>query len=383
VFLVGGSIRDILLGVPTSDLDFVLEGDAPQLASMLARELGWQLVVYDRFGTATVSQVDCHIDLVSARQEAYPVPGALPQVSPGTIHDDLARRDFSINTLALPLYQPVPRTLDEHHGIDELGKGWIRALHPVSFADDPTRTLRAVRYEQRFGFVLEAASEGQLREALARGCMDAVSGDRLRHELELILKEECPGRALARAIDLGVLKAIHPALTDKSALLSLDSRSNHGHTADPMEYLAALAFPLSSRDAAGVIQRLNLPAPWARVVQDTVATKELDTQLSAPNLPDSEVCRLLDGLSSEAMAAVALVRGPDLVAQRIDHYLTSLRQVRPLLDGSSVLAMGVPEGPLVGRILEKLRAAKLDHLVESAEDERQMVRRILAGREDA
>ncbi|HEU0020558.1 MAG TPA: hypothetical protein VFR55_02635 [Dehalococcoidia bacterium] len=382
VYLVGGPIRDVLLGFPTNDLDFVLEGDAPALASMLARELGWQLAVYDRFGTATVSQGDCHIDLVTARQEVYSAPGALPDVSPGTIHDDLARRDFSINSLALPLDQLVPQPIDEHHSIDELGKGWIRTLHPLSFADDPTRMLRAVRYEQRFGFALEGDSEAHLSGALTSGYMDAVSGDRLRHELARILEEEHPGAALARAIDLGVLKAVHPALTDKAAILSLDSRSSYDHPANPMAYLAALAFPLSSRDSAEVIQRFNLPPDWAKVVQDTVEMRRLDTQLSVATLPNSGICRLLDGRSPEAMAAVALVCGPGLVSLRIDQYLTSLRQVRPLLDGGEVLAMGVSEGPLVGHILGKLRAAKLDHLVESAEDERQLVRRILAGRED-
>ncbi|PKB57121.1 MAG: hypothetical protein BZY73_04835 [SAR202 cluster bacterium Casp-Chloro-G3] len=382
VYLVGGPVRDVLLGAPTTDLDFVLEGDAPQLASELARELGWHLVVHDRFGTATVSHEDCHIDLVTARQEVYSAPGALPEVSPGTIHDDLARRDFSINTLALPLFQSVPQPIDEHHGIDELGKGLIRTLHPLSFADDPTRMLRAVRYEQRFGFALEIESKAHLRHALASGYMDAVSGDRLRHELERILAEQHPGPALARAIDLGVLKAIHPALIDQTPILSLDSRSSGDNHSSSMLYLAALAYPLSSQDAEGVIQRFNLPGHWAKVVQDTGELRQLVPQFSSATLPNSEICQLLEGRSEEAIAAVSQIGRPGVVSQRLDLYLTELCQVNPILDGDSMLAMGVTEGPLVGRILGKLRTAKLDRLVESEEDERQLVRRILAGRED-
>ena len=382
VYLVGGPVRDVLLEASINDLDFVLEGDAPNLASVLARELGWDLVVHDRFGTATVSHYDCHIDLVTARHEVYAAPGALPEVSPGTIYDDLARRDFSINTLALALSQPLPQPLDGNHGMEDLGRGLIRTLHPLSFADDPTRILRAVRYEQRFGFALTADCEARLRQALASRYMDAVSGDRLRHELERILTESRPGPALARAIDLGVLKAIHPALIERNAIVSLDSGSIDCDRLDPLSYLAALAYSLSPGEAEEVIRRFNLPAHWAEVIRDTLEMKRLETQMSVATLRNSEIYQLLDGRAEAAVAAVARIIGPGLVAQRIDQYLSVLRQVNPILDGGAVLAMGVSEGPLVGHILRKLRAAKLDHLVESEEDERQLVGRILAGRED-
>lgn len=382
VYLVGGPVRDVLLEASINDLDFVLEGDAPSLASVLARELGWDLVVHDRFGTATVSHDDCHIDLVTARHEVYAAPGALPEVSPGTIYDDLARRDFSINTLALALSQPLPQPLDENHGMEDLGRGLIRTLHPLSFADDPTRILRAVRYEQRFGFALAVDCEARLGQALASRYMDAVSGDRLRHELERILTESRPGPALARAIDLGILKAIHPALIERNAIVSLDSRSIDCDRLDPLSYLAALAYSLSPGEAEEVIRRFNLPAHWAEIIRDTVEMKRLETQMSVATLRNSGICQLLDGRAETAIAAVARIIGPGLVAQRIDQYLSVLRQVNPILDGGSILAMGASEGPLVGHILRKLRAAKLDHLVESEEDELRLVGRILAGRED-
>ena len=379
---MGGPVRDVLLEASINDLDFVLEGDAPNLASVLARELGWDLVVHDRFGTATVSHDDCHIDLVTARHEVYAVPGALPEVSPGTIYDDLARRDFSINTLALALSQPLPQPLDGNRGMEDLGRGLIRTLHPLSFADDPTRILRAVRYEQRFGFALAVDCEARLKQALASRYMDAVSGDRLRHELERILAEPRPGLALARAIDLGILKAIHPALNEKNAIVSLDSGSIDCDRIDPLFYLAALAYSLSPGEAEEVIRRFNLPAHWAEVIRDTVEMKRLETQMSAATLPNSEIFQLLDGRVETAVAAAARIIGPGVVAQRIDQYLSVLRQITPILDGGSVLAMGASEGPLVGHILRKLRAAKLDHLVESEEDERQLVGRLLVARED-
>ena len=155
MYLVGGPVRDALLGTPVKDLDFVLEGEAAEVARRLAAELGGRVVSHARFGTASLLCGDVRVDLVTARKETYPHPGALPQVSAGTISDDLARRDFSVNALAIPLAVNDPQVMDAHGGIADLRLGLIRTLHSESFVDDPTRVLRAVRYEQRLGFRIE------------------------------------------------------------------------------------------------------------------------------------------------------------------------------------------------------------------------------------
>ena len=145
IYLVGGPVRDALLGVPVKDLDFVLIGDAPELAEELASELGGAVTVHPRFGTATVEVQGDRVDMVTARKETYPHPGSLPVVSASGLEDDLARRDFSINAMALPLAGDSAPVVDPHGGLQDQGVGLVRILHPQSFADDPTTMLRAVR----------------------------------------------------------------------------------------------------------------------------------------------------------------------------------------------------------------------------------------------
>ena len=211
VYLVGGPVRDWLLGLPAKDLDFVVEGNAPELAREMASRMGGQAVVHGRFGTATLSRGDLRVDLATARRETYPAPGALPQVEPSSILDDLARRDFSINAMAAPMGGADKTLLDPKGGLEDLGRGSIRILHSRSFRDDPTRLFRAVRYEQRLGFAIEKATETLLVDAVESDCLDSVSGDRIRHELHWIFEEKEPVRTLIRANDLGLLHFLESA----------------------------------------------------------------------------------------------------------------------------------------------------------------------------
>ena len=387
LYLVGGPVRDALLGRPVEDLDFVLEGDAVGLAEAMAAEMGWQLVVHRRFGTAALTHGDSHVDLVTARRESYPTPGSLPRVVPGSIGDDLARRDFTINTLALPLgsastLQPtqhersVPTdsvVLDCHGGLADLRQGLIRTLHAKSFVDDPTRIFRAVRYEQRFGFRLEPATGEQVRSALEQRCVDAVSGDRLRHELERIFSEERPAPALKRAEELGVLAAVHPAL-DKASVAVLPE------TAPSPVYWALLVYQLTVGQAGELVRRLNASARWKKAAQDTIEVRDLESRLADPRLPTSQVFDLLAGRDEAALQAVARGCGNPAVRRRLTEFCRELRSVNPVLDGNAVVAMGVPPGPAVGDLLRRLRAARLDRLVQSEEEERGLVADFMVGR---
>ena len=384
LYLVGGPVRDAILGAQAKDLDFVLHGDAVVLARSLSEEMGWELVVHPRFGTATLTSQDAAIDLVTARWETYETPGALPRVTPGTIADDLARRDFSINALALPLFDPNPRVLDQHHGLQDLENGLVRVLHPASFSDDPTRILRAIRYEQRLGFRFQAQTEDLLRSALAHRAFDSVSGDRIRHELDKILQERSPAPVLQRASELGVFQAIHPAWSKCLDFSQVCTGLEEAFPADdllrPLAYLAALAYPLPPDAAAQVLRRLNLPGRQAAVFRDTQTLRERGPALSLPSLSKSQLFQQLDGLHETALKAVAAISPDPLIAQRLTEYLQELRFVRPALDGQAVVAMGVPPGPTVGHLIKKLRNARLDCKVQSEEEERQFVRRVLANR---
>ena len=383
-YLVGGPLRDVLLGFPVQDLDFVVEGDAPALAHSLAQELGGGITVHHRFGTATVALGDSHIDVVTARREVYPRPGDLPQVTPGTIREDLARRDFTINSLAIPLGEAHPRIIDPQGGLDDLAAGLVRILHPQSFIDDPTRIMRAVRYEQRFGFALESGTLARLGEALAAGRLDPVSGDRLRHELERTLEERDPAPALLRAARLGVLSALHPSLREGPGLERLAAcpaaTEEALRYAGPLVYLAALVYHVPSKNAPSLIRRLNLPGSWSRVVRDTLELRQREASLAEASLTPSQVYCLVYGLAEPAVAAVAVLTSLDQAARRLARYTHELVRVRPVLGGRELLEMGVPPGPQVGEILQHLRRAKLDGQVSGEDDERRLVRRMLSGK---
>ena len=377
------------MGSAIKDVDLVMVGDAPALALLLAKDTGGRVLAHSRFGTATIVLKGSRLDLATARTEIYPRPGALPQVSPGTIYDDLARRDFSINALALSLSEPQPVVLDPHRGLQDLQAGLIRILHPRSFVDDPTRILRAIRYEQRFGFRIEAETLNRLREALAQGYMSAISGDRIRHELEWIFQEGRPALALQRSIGLGVLDAIHPSfgnafdiarLTSRRSATAADPPSTRlgKRKLEPLVYLAALCYTLSPPAVRAVSHLLKLPRSWAAVARDTVSLRQLEPQLATPSLSNSAIYQLAEGLAPPSVVAVARLSDSPLVAQRLDLYLTELRYVAPVLKGDDLASLGVPQGPVVGEILQHLHQARLDQEIFSETEERQWVLKYLA-----
>ena len=370
--MVGGPVRDAVLDLPVAnDLDFVFAGDARALAAELAQELGGEVTVHSRFGTTTILVEEDRVDIVTARSEVYPFPGSLPEVSASTLDDDLARRDFSINAMALPLSEDVPEVIDPHGGLENLANQSVVTLHPGSFTDDPTRLMRAVRYEQRLGFQISETTLAEMKHTLAGGHADAVSGDRWRHEFQKIFEERRAAEMLLRAIELSVLPAIHPALTDGQGLTGLAGETH----LPPNGYLAALAMSLSAADGEDVRRRLNLPADWARVVRDTIALRESESSFDGQV---SRISRFLDGLDPNAIAAFARISEDPQVAARLRRYLDEWRLVSPALTGDDLLAMGVPPGVKIGEVLRELNVAKLDGQVSSEADERALVQQIIS-----
>ena len=383
VYLVGGPVRDLLMGMPAKDLDFVVEGDGFEVAGWLAEEVGGRVRRHPRFGTSTVFKDRDRVDFATARRETYPRPAVLPEVSPGAIGDDLARRDFSINAMAVPLGELRPGVMDLHGGLEDLRCGLLRVLHPESFADDPTRVFRAVRYEQRLGLRMEAGTRRLLDDAVARGHVTALSAARLRHELERFLEEERPVLALKRAAVLGVMSLVHPSWGDREAVARLDAVASWGrdgtpHTgAGPLVLIAALSYRLSPPEAEAVISRLSLTKDWAQVVRDVVLLVAREAELASDGLPESRIAGAVGNLRIEAVAAVCRLTNSPPVALRLERYLTGLRFLKPALSGDDLLAMGVPQGPALGHLLGRLRDAKLDGIVATEDDERGLVRRLL------
>ena len=387
-YLVGGPVRDLLLGAPVNDLDITVVGDAIALAQRWSDAGGGRLTVHRRFGTATVvDSLGRAVDLVSARCETYPRPGALPVVHPGSIADDLARRDFTINAMAIPVADlPAvaagrpPELVDPHNGRSDLDAGVIRILHSQSFRDDPTRILRAVRYAGRFSFRLADDTLARLQAALADEAMSTISGDRIRHEVARILDEPAPLPILRRAGDWGILAAIHPALGASHLPDAADTGA--GARADddamrpsPLTLLAMLVWPLSPDAGAGLAARLNAPTPWRRVIGDTARLTALLPELSAPEASPSAVCARLDGVSPHALdAAHRLLPRSAPAAAVIGRYCAEWQSVSPLLRGTDLLLLGVPAGPAVGEALRAIRRARLDGAAQTRQDEKRLAR---------
>ena len=376
LYLVGGAVRDLLLGRPTEDLDLVVEGDAETLASIIAKRLSGQVVSRSQFSTAKIKVEGVSLDLITARSEHYLRPGALPQIAHGNMEDDLARRDFSINAMAFPLHLGARgRLRDPFDGEADLQSGLIRVLHDKSFTDDATRIMRAVRYEQRLGFRLDDDTETLLRRDLPM--LDTISGDRLRKEFQLWLKEERCVEILVRADRLGVMAAIHSSLAGSGEFVqSAMGRSGQG-SLDEQVYLGLLAYPLDQAGGERFIGRLRMPPRWATVVRDTIALKNKLSRFSDAIFAKLSPPKLYEALAPSTLAAVqacALAAPNEEARENLDLFLEKLRHVKPSLGGRDLIEMGVLQGPAIGEMLVRLRTARLEGAVASRSEEVALVK---------
>lgn len=329
VYLVGGAVRDALLGSRRADLDLVVEGD--QLA--LARSLGGRLVVHERFATATVHLDGVEIDVAQARFETYPRPGALPEVRPSVLAIDLERRDFTVNAIAIAVAEPgLP--IDPWAGIDDLRAGRLRALHRRSLADDPTRGLRAARYVARFGFEVEASTMDQIRAADLR----TVSADRVAVELRRIADEQRPRRALELIDEWGLFRLPPGAAALAEAVGELSGRAPWAGAMSRREAILATLDPAAGASARELVG--TLPASPSAGVE------------LARGRPVGEL-------------ALARVQG----AEWLDAYLAEWSRVELEIGGADLLAAGVAEGEAVGRGLAAALEAKLDRRANGREQE--------------
>ncbi|MBI2846536.1 MAG: CCA tRNA nucleotidyltransferase [Chloroflexi bacterium] len=379
-YIVGGVVRDLLLERPTKDIDVVVEVDALAIAEEIARHLEGKLIVHRRFGTAKLRSGDRSIDLATARSESYPQPGALPVVGPGSIESDLGRRDFSINAMAIFINPSnFGKLLDPHNGLEDLQKGIVRVLHDRSFIDDATRILRAIRYEQRLGFRLEESTEMLLRKD--KSYLKTISGDRLRHELELILREKQPELALMRAYELGALGEIAPFLRGDEWLKEKFQSARRFYVAGVESvYLCLLVFRASPGGVEALSKHLNFPGKAVQAMRDTVALKARQKDMEAATLPSS-VFEILKAYSLPALRACEVACDPREVREKLKLYLRKLRYVKSLLDGEDLKRMGISQGPEMGIVLHALHKARLDGFVKTRGDEESFVRRWLSDRE--
>jgi len=373
VYLVGGVVRDLLLGYPNFDLDLVVEGDAVKLAQQVAETGQAKLLAHHRFGTAKLRYENYTLDLATARRETYAEPGALPTVTQGTLKDDLLRRDFSINAMAISLAaKDYGELVDPYQGKNDLEHRLIRILHPGSFSDDATRILRAVRYEQRLGFELEAQTAQLLKRDIPM--LDTISGDRIRHELELIFKEKQPELVIKRLAELGVLPRISPSLKGDGWIDEkfYKARRLKKPTQLPSLYFCLLVYSFSEKGIEQFLARLNISAKLSRAMRDTLRLKTRLPLLDKPSLKPSEIYYLLREYEPVAIQANAIASEPSMAHRYLKLFLTKLRYVRTSLDGEELKRLGISAGPEMGKVLQILHKAKLDGEVRTKADEKKL-----------
>ncbi len=392
-YFVGGLVRDLILNHPIVDVDIVVEGDAIALADAMRARYGGRVVAHRRFGTAKwllggatiltpagpVEGLKA-IDFVTARREFYAHPTALPQVEPSSIKQDLHRRDFTINTLAVCLNPDrFGELLDFYGGLQDLQRGLIRVLHSLSFVEDPTRILRAARLEARLGFRVEPRTEELIQHAV--DLLARVSGERIRHEMELILMEKEPERILARLEEWRAIPFVMPGLRGdewlqasframRSALEGGEWQALEG-TPERWWVLAGwglLVYRLTPAQREQGIHRLRFPAREAEALRGVHEVKGKLERLAEPLKP-SAIAEHLDPYPLVALFVVWVVAPPGRARDNLHQYAHRWRGVRPILRGDDLRQLGVPPGPAIGRVLRALRAACLDGEVQTREDE--------------
>jgi tRNA nucleotidyltransferase (CCA-adding enzyme) len=384
VYLVGGAVRDVLMGEPNFDVDIAVEGDGIALGQALARELGGRVVPHEKFGTAIVLYGNGgRVDVATARTEFYDHPGALPTVEQASIRQDLYRRDFTINAMAVSLKGgDFGRLVDYFGGHRDLAGGVVRVLHNLSFIDDPTRIFRAVRYETRYGFRMDAHTFGLAKACVEMDLVGELSSARVRDELQALLSEERVGDSVGRMAELGIDRAIHPHLAaDEEAVRLIEAidslREAYAPEAPAWRLrLAVLARRLSSTEVLDWAERLKLRRRDAERIADAVAVApRLRDLVGATKEPAALWQRVAPHDPDGALLALATSKGR--ARKRLERYFEALRDVTLEISGGDLAELGLGESPQVGAVLEELRRRKLNGELDGRAAEIEAAKKLL------
>lgn len=387
-YLVGGFVRDALLKRPINDFDIVLEGDATKLGRALVKKFGGRVTVHASFKTATwfpSPEGAVALDLISARSETYENPAALPAVKLGSLTDDLRRRDFTINAMAVCLEDGrFGEIIDPLGGRADLPRRLIRVLHPNSFVDDPTRLFRAVRYACRYDFQIEASTQALIPAALSY--VDNLSPKRLCRELDLIFDEEDAVPMVEKLWELEIPQQVRPALPSNEAARARfhQTRSHFYHTfrAAPSEVVQrrhwrwmVWLMELPHKEIRALAKRLHFTADLTKkILAASTIFRDLESFMG---IRPSQCVARLDGLPEDAIMAVWFCAPRGEAHTMLGKYLTHWKSVKPLVTGDALRAMGVPFGPRIGEVLWQLRAAWLDGEVTNADEERRLLQNLV------
>jgi tRNA nucleotidyltransferase (CCA-adding enzyme) len=383
VYLVGGTVRDILLGEQSFDVDLTVEGDGIELARRLAGALGGSVTPHDGFGTAVVRYGDGEqIDVVTARTESYPAPAALPEVEFATLDQDLARRDFTINAMAASLQAgDFGRLVDPFGGGHDLEARTVRVLHELSFIDDPTRIFRAIRYENRYGFRMDETTVSLARASISQGFVGELSRTRMRDVLVARRSEGGGAHTNERGAQRGADRAIHPALAADEEAVRLSARvadlkAEFGlDVPDWRMRLAVLARRVPVDELDGWLDRFAVRRGDARQIAGAVTLAPRLVEQLQGNPDPAEVVALAEpGAPDAPLLALAFAEVPAL-----RDWFTRLRNVRLEITGRDLAELGLAESPRVGEVLAELRRRKLRGELDGRESELAAARELIGG----
>ena len=401
-YLVGGFVRDLLLRIENFDIDIVIEGDGILFAERFAERVSARVKSHRKFGTAVVvipsipplikeGKGEFKVDIASARMEYYEHPAALPTVETGSLKNDLSRRDFTINTLAISLNKKgVWSLVDFFGGQRDLKERVIRVLHNLSFIEDPTRVFRAIRFEQRFNLSISKQTMALLESAVKKNLFNRLSGSRLYLELVLMLKEREPIKIIRRMHGLSLLKFIHPGIvyseTMKELFLNIGDVISWyhllflgGEAEGWFIYLMSLLDDLNDEDVLDVCRRLSIPGRYRNKLIDgrsqiRMAFKRISSLSEVNGYKPSQIYDILNPLSIEGMLFMMAKVTQEKIKKAISLYLTKLRSVKIEVKGDDLIEMGMSRGSEIGLMLKEIKNARLDGLLKDKNDEIEFIK---------
>ena len=388
VYLVGGFVRDLILGVNNLDLDIVVEGEGIDFARHYAKVLGVKFISHKHFGTATVYiKPHLKVDFSTARNESYPKPAHLPIVQPGLLKDDLSRRDFTINAMAI--YLSNNKLIDLFSGLRDLKDKKIRVLHDLSFIDDPTRILRAIRFEQRFNFRIEPRTLRLLKDASRLKMLNRVQPHRIRDDLILILKEKNPIKEIKRIEGLLGFDFIHLKLRINAkiyALLKAIEKEVKAFSKDYpkrrdldiwLVFLIGLFDGLNKQDIKGVCSKFGLRRGEEIRILSYKKSNNIVKALSKADIKPSSIFKLLEPLSYETIICLKAKYNNSFFNTNSSNFLSIYNGMRIFVAGGDLHKLGVVPGPRYQQIFIQVLAAKLNGLVSTKEEELNLIRKLL------
>lgn len=382
-YVVGGFVRDLILDRENLDIDIVIEGNSKYFANLLARAKNSKVKIYEQFGTATVFlSKDIKVDIATARTEIYERPGSLPTVSSGTIEDDLKRRDFTINAMAIKLNgKEFGELIDPFGGESDLKNGIVKVLHNKSFQDDPTRIFRAIKYEQRYEFKLDEETEKLLKIAVKEDYLSTISKDRLRNEIMLILNEDILINIIDRMEQFDLLKYIHPKISLSKKVMNLLDKINMMEFLQlvpllvknkdfdmPLLRLMAIVDELDEKESEEAIENLALNKDYAdAIIASKTKLTEAIKAISSKSVMPSNVYKSFKDLPGQTSIFGIFKASSEETILKIITYII-LKDEKSLITGKDLKRLGYQEGPLYSEILEDVFYAQLDEKVSTKKE---------------